>query len=260
MAAGREMAVNAAVRRPGDAGLSPLQPLAGWGGLAVALLTLLAPAPHFSVALAEDAGLFFVAAPLLLSGTPPALLRRPLARPGLLRAVRLLTRPLPAVALFHILFAVSLLGPYLAAERAIWPLQVGVRLVLLALALLMWWPLLSPVRALPRLSTTMQFVYIFVNWLAITAVFGWLLFSHAAGATYGGPGVFGLSVAQDRQLGAFALGVVSHLAYAVIGIAVFVRWVRTEEALTSPHHLYERVRRAGFDADEAEEITGVRRR
>jgi putative membrane protein len=225
-----------------------------WAGGAVAVAALLAPAPYLSVRLLGDAGLFFVAAPLLLAGTPAGVLRRLLARPRLAAALRVLTRPLPAVLLFHILFAVSLLPPALAAEDASTPVLAGARLVLLPAAGLMWWPLLSPTQTLPRLGTTLQFVYIFVNWLAITAVFGWLLFD--AGAP-GRAGVFGLGPAQDRQLGAFALGTVSHAAYAVVGISVFLRWVRAEQALASPLHLYARVRRAGFDEREAGEIAGL---
>jgi putative membrane protein len=231
------------------------QVLAAWAGGVVAIVALLAPAGYLSVRLLADAGLFFVAAPLLLAGTPSALPRWLLSRRWVARTLRVLTRPLPAVALFHILFALSLLPAALAAERASPPLLAGARLVLLATALLMWWPLLSPTQALPRLSVTMQFVYIFINWLAITAVFGWLLFSSAS--AYGPAGVFGLSPEQDRQVGAFALGLLSHIAYAVIGISVFVRWVRSEQALASPLHLYARVRGAGFDEREAGEISGI---
>lgn len=259
MAAEREAAAETTSLGRRGRSLTALQALAGWTGAGLAVAVLVLPVPYFSVRLAGDAMLFFVAAPLLLAGVPPAWLRRPLARPRLRGVLRLLTRPMPAVALFHILFAVSLLAPYLGTEHGSGLVLAAVRLVLLALSLVMWWPVLSPARALPRLGTTMQFVYIFVNWLAITAVFGWLLFTPSVGAAYGAGGLFGLRAAQDHELGAFALGVVSHVAYAVVGIAVFVRWVRTEEPLSSPWHLYDRVRRAGFDPDEAEEITGVRR-
>ena len=229
---------------------------AAWAGALVAIAALAIPSGYLSLRLLEDAVLFFAAAPLLLAGAPPRLLRRILAGRAADRVARVLVHPLPAVLTFHILFAISLLAPVAAVEQASPALLAAERLVLLFAALLMWWPLLSPLHGLPRLGTAMQFVYIFVNWLAITAVFGWLLFS--AGGNQGGAGVYGLSAAQDQQAGAFALGVVSHVAYAVVGIGAFLRWVRSEHALASPRHLYERVRRAGFDDDEAGEIAGLR--
>jgi putative membrane protein len=256
-------AVAAAARRH-PAALAPSRAASLLGGLLLLCLAggLAPPGGLFSLRLLQDALLCFAAAPLCLLGTPAAWLRPLLrARPTLAAALRRLTRPLPAVALFHLAFALSLLPGALAGQRlgggdlglAAW------RLVLFALALGMWSPLLSPVAELPRLPSGWQFAYLFVNWLAITAVFGWVTFD--GGLRYGsGAGLLALGAAGDRQLGGFLLGLVSHLAYAVTGAALFWRWARSEAALASPQHLYRRARRAGFDDEEARRIAGLPRR
>src|SRR5256712_2574969 len=105
----------------------------------------------FSAHMAQHLLLTLVFPPLLLYGTP-AYVIRPLLRPRWVRAVgRVVPRPLPAALLFRgpIVFwhAPAL---YEAALRH-HNLHILQPLVFLTTAVIMWWPVLSPVPELPRI-------------------------------------------------------------------------------------------------------------
>src|SRR5947209_6241057 len=104
--------------------------------------------------------LILVFAPLLLDW-PPSYCIRPLLRPRCVMAVgRVVTRPLPAALLFTgpivIWHAPAL---YEAALRH-HNLHILQHLVFLTTAVVMWWPILSPVPELPRIPHLLQMLYL----------------------------------------------------------------------------------------------------
>src|SRR3989449_10244978 len=98
--------------------------------------------------------------PLLLYGTPAGVARR-LLRPAWVRRVAVaVTRPLVAAALFTAPIALWHLPVLYEAALRHHPLHVVQHLIFLATAGLMWWPVLSPVPALPRLPYPRQMPYL----------------------------------------------------------------------------------------------------
>src|SRR5712664_1440678 len=163
-------------RRPAPLG-PPLAFFAGCVALLVALngpLHDLSDGYLFSAHMVQHLVLTLVVPPLLLTGLPAgmadALLAPVLARRSTAALARTLTRPLPAMSLY----AVGLIGwhlpaPYnLALEVHGW--HVVEHLVLLATAVIGWWPIASPSRRLPPLPYAAQLLYLFVFGMPMTVV------------------------------------------------------------------------------------------
>src|SRR5437764_14188347 len=165
-----------ASRRPTRLGA----PLAFFGGCAAMLAALNGPLHDlsdyylFSAHMVQHLVLTLVVAPLLLAGTPGWMLDRliePLRRWRLRRTVvRALTRPVPALALYAVaLVAWHLPGPYNAAlETHAW--HVVEHLVLLATAVLAWWPVASAATLAPGLPYGAQILYLFAFGIPMTVV------------------------------------------------------------------------------------------
>src|SRR3989475_4917385 len=164
-----------------------------WGGLAarrrrvasfVGALTVLGLALNgplhnlsdfylFSAHMVQHLVLTLVVAPLLLAGTPGWMLDRllaPLLRRPLGRGAVRLTRPVPALALYAAaLIAWHLPGPYTTAlEIHGW--HIVEHLVLLATAVLAWWPVASASTLAPRLHYGAQILYLFAFGMPMTVV------------------------------------------------------------------------------------------
>lgn len=210
------------------------------GALVAVLLALNGPLHDlsdwylFSAHMVQHLVLTLVAPPLLLTGLPPAmadaLLRPVLARRATAAVARTLTRPLPAFALY----AVGLVGwhfpaPYNAAlELHGW--HIVEHLVFMATALLGWWPVLSPSRALPPLPYAAQLLYLFVFGMPMTVVAS--MIASAEQVLYPfyerAPRVFDLTPLADQRLGGLIMWVPSGLIPLAAFTIVFFRWVAAE--------------------------------
>ncbi len=138
------------------------------GALVVLFLALNGPLHNlsdtylFSAHMGQHLLLTLVFPPLLLYGTPAHVIR-PLLRPRWVMALgRVVTRPLAAALLFSgpiVIWHVPAL--YEAALRH-HNLHIAQHLVFLTTAVLMWWPVLSPVPELPRIPHLLQMLYLFL--------------------------------------------------------------------------------------------------
>lgn len=251
--------------RPGTPAVAPRKVAAGLGALATLYIALGSPlawlGAHrlFSACMLQQVLLTFVAAPLLLLGTPGGRLQGLSRRRGLVRGLRLLTRPVPATIGFHLLFG-TFFAPFvldgLLPHRALYLLAAA---VLLGAAVVMWWPVASPLPEVPPLSEPMQFLYLLANSLAILVAFALLLFGRGLPyALYRGAILpAGLSPTLDRQLAAATLGVLSHAAYGLALVLAFVRWAAAESPTAHPVRVYRSLRAGGFTDAEARAIAGL---
>src|SRR5205814_5203842 len=116
----------------------------------------------FSAHMAQHLLLTLVFPPLLLYGTPAAVVR-PLLRPTwVLRLAHWATRPLVAGALFSVPITLWHFPQFYHAALEYHPLHIVQHLVFIATAGIMWWPILSPVPDLPRASYLTHLPYLFV--------------------------------------------------------------------------------------------------
>lgn len=180
----------------------------------------------FSVHMAQHLLLTLVFPPLLLYGTPAPVVR-PLLAPRLVMTFgRAVTKPLPAGLLFTapiVLWHVPVL--YEAALRH-HPLHIVQHLVFLTTAVIMWWPVLSPVPELPRLAHPLQMLYLFL--LGIPMSVTGALITLSTDPLYpfyaAAPRVWGLSALQDQQIGGLLMWVLGGLMLWVVMTVVWFRW------------------------------------
>src|SRR5215212_7841796 len=120
-------------------------------GLAVLFLSLNGPLHDlsdsflFSAHMVQHLLLALVVAPLLLAGTTGGMLRPVLrADRRIAAAARFLTSPISCFVLFNVVVAVWHLPPVYALAMRHHPVHIVQHLMFLSTAVLMWWPLLSP--------------------------------------------------------------------------------------------------------------------
>lgn len=180
----------------------------------------------FSAHMAQHLLLTLVFPPLLLYGTPSWVVR-PLLRPRwVMSLARVVTRPLAAATLFTapiVLWHVPSL--YEAALRH-HNLHILQHLVFLTTAVIMWWPVLSPVPELPRVPYMLQMLYLFL--LGIPMSVTGALITLADRPLYpfyaAAPRVWHLSPIDDQQIGGLLMWVLGGLMLWVVMTVVWFRW------------------------------------
>ncbi|MFB5084873.1 cytochrome c oxidase assembly protein [Symbiobacterium thermophilum] len=190
----------------------------------------------FSVHMVQHTLLTMVMPPLILLGTPEWALRPLLRRPWAKRILRTLVHPVPALLLFNLIYSIWHLPVLYQAILLYHWFHAVQHAILVATALLMWWPVCSPTRELPPLSEPGQMVYVFLAGLAQIAAFAVITFADVVLYPFyeEAPRVFGIDPMSDQQLA----GVVMHLASGVIfvfaWILIFFRWVAREDRDATP--------------------------
>src|SRR3989449_4826547 len=180
----------------------------------------------FSAHMAQHLLLTLVFPPLLLYGTPAHVIR-PLLRPRWVMALgRVVTRPLAAGLLFTgpiVIWHVPAL--YEAALRH-HNLHILQHLVFLTTAVIMWWPVLSPVPELPRAQHLVQMLYLFLLGIpmavtgALIALSDSVLYPFYAAA----PRVGGLSPLDDHQIGGLLMWVLGGLMLWIVMTVIWFRY------------------------------------
>src|SRR6266567_2083018 len=182
----------------------------------------------FSAHMAQHLLLTLVFPPLLLYGTPAHVIR-PLLRPRWVMALgRVVTRPLAAALVFTgpiVIWHVPSL--YEAALRH-HNLHIVQHVVFLTTAVIMWWPVLSPVPELPRIPHLLQMLYLFLLGIpmsvtgALITLSGSVLYPFYAAAPL--PRVGGLSPLEDQQIGGLLMWVLGGLMLWIVMTVIWFRY------------------------------------
>ena len=173
------------------------------------------------------------AAPLLMLGTPEWLAERILRRTGLAAAWRVITRPLAAalitnalLILTHSPFAVD---PLRASQAGSFVLDM----LWLASGLVMWAPIINPIRADRVRSPLVKIVYLFVAAALVPMIpGGFIAFAaHPLYATYElAPRVAGISALHDQQFAGVLMKVGNvPVIWAVMGV-IWFRWYEQDRS------------------------------
>ena len=172
----------------------------------------------------------FVGAPLLLTGMP-AWMWRSLLRPAPVRAAwGVLTRPLVALVVANgVLFFIhwpEIVSLSVRSELAHFSLHT----LLLGSAIVMWWPVLSPLPELPALARPGQLIYLFFQSLAPTIPASFLTFGtkplYPIYATF--PRIWGIDPLTDQLIAGLVMKLVGGLILWVVIAAIFFRWGHEE--------------------------------
>jgi putative membrane protein len=180
----------------------------------------------FSAHMVQHLMLALVVAPFLIMGTPGELLRPILALPGVMPVARWITAPSRCFAIFTVVVAGWHLPPLYNYALLHHPVHIVQHLMLLAASVLMWWPVLSPLPELPRLSYPGQMLYLFL--LSIPMAIVSVYISYADTVLYplyaSAPRVWGISPMNDQMIGGLIMWIPGGLFFYTIISIIFFRW------------------------------------
>jgi len=214
----------------------------------------------FSAHMVQHMLLIYAAPPLMLLGTPGWLLRPVLRVPGVMPVARALTMPIPALILFNVVFSVYHVPLYYNAVVSNHNLHVAAHLLFIALAVLTWWPILSPLPEVPALSYPLRMLYVFGQTFSGFVVGSFitnsrtLLYPFYADA----PRVWGLSPMDDQKIGGLIMWVIGGTYLLLVFSAIFFAWARAEGVHDDVAQPIRRPRpRPIADAPQAEQPTSA---
>lgn len=196
----------------------------------------------YSVHMAQHLVFQLIAPPLLILGTPSWLLRRLLRPRPVFLAVRTLTRPLTALLVVNAFVAVSHTPQFVDATVSNGLVHLVAHIAVVGFALVMWWPVLSPLPELPHLSYPGRMAYLFAHSIVPTVPASFLTFTSEPlyRAYVEAPRIVSiLDPLADQQLAGLLMKILGgFLLWGVIAV-LFFRW-HAEEESGGPDVLYWR--------------------
>ena len=196
----------------------------------------------FSVHMLQHMLFMYVAAPLLILGTPGWLLRRLLAPPPVLRSARFLARPLIALAAVNVFIAATHWPVVVDASVRIAAFHFTLHVLTMGLGFVMWWPVLSPLPELPHLSYPGRMTYLFAHSIVPTVPASFLTFSQDPlyTAYERAPRLWEFMTAvQDQQIAGLLMKIGGGLLLWGVIAVLFFRWASESES-GGPDALYWR--------------------
>ena len=186
----------------------------------------------FSAHMVQHMLMTMVAPPLLLLGTPAWMLRPALRSSAVIRVARQVTRPLPAIVIFNGTLAVWHLPWFYNAALTNHYVHILEHLTFLGSAILLWWPIFSPLKELPRLNYPAQILYLFVQSLLPAIIAAFITFSTRLIYTYYAdkPRLWDISPITDQQIAGLIMKLAGTLIFWLAATIIFFIWFRYEEA------------------------------
>jgi putative membrane protein len=172
----------------------------------------------------------FVAAPLLLSGMPDWMWRG-LLRPAWLRvAWGWLTRPVVALIVANAVLLFTHWPEIVTLSVRSELAHFSLHTLVLGSAIVMWWPVFSPLPELPPISRPGQLLYLFFQSLAPTIPASFLTFGtqplYPIYETF--PRIWGIDALTDQLVAGLVMKLVGGAILWAIIASVFFRWAREE--------------------------------
>jgi putative membrane protein len=180
----------------------------------------------FSAHMVQHLLLAMGVAPLLIMGTPGWMIRPALRVPAVAWIGRKLSNPITCFAIFNVVLIGWHLPPLYNAALEYHPLHIVEHLILLVASVIMWWPILSPLPELPRLSYPAQMLYLFLMTIPMSLVS--VSIAYASSVLYpfyaSAPRVVHLSPMEDQMLGGLIMWVPGGLYFFAVISVIFYRW------------------------------------
>ncbi len=180
----------------------------------------------FSAHMVQHLLLTILMPPLLLYGVPGWMLRPLLRRRFVGTLARALTRPKVCFAAFQLVIAAWHLPVLYNSAMASHSVHILMHLMFMASAVMLWWPVLSQLPELPRLSYPMQMLYLFLNTLPMSVVAVYITYSQTLlyPAYSAAPRILGLTPMQDQLLGGLIMWIPGGLVFMAVITVIFFRW------------------------------------
>ena len=180
----------------------------------------------FSAHMVQHLLLALVVAPLLIMGTPGWMLRPAVHLRPLGPVARWVTKPMRTFAIFNVVMCGWHLPPLYNLAMAHHPVHIAQHLMFLTAAVLMWWPILSPLPELPRLAYPLQMLYLFLMSIPMSIVAVYIAYADSVlyPAYAVAPRVWGISPMQDQLIGGLIMWIPGGLYFFTIISVIFFRW------------------------------------
>jgi putative membrane protein len=190
----------------------------------------------FSAHMLQHLLLILVVPPLLMTGTPSWLLR-PLLRPAPVRLVaRLFTHPVVAFLAMNLMMVLWHFPEYYSLALEDHGAHFLQHAIFVGTSVLAWWPVLSPLPELPRLSYPLQVLYLFLESLPMGFLGAVLTFTtHPLYEVYAlAPRVWGMTPLVDQQIGGLLMKVGGGLGFLIPAAVLFFLWFAREQTAKEP--------------------------
>jgi putative membrane protein len=172
-----------------------------------------------------------VAAPLLIAGMPAYMLRSLLRPRPVQRVFRFFTRPLVALLLFNGVLLFTHWPAVVEASVGSEPAHLALHVLIVTSALVMWWPVMSPLPEMPSLSAPGQMIYLFLQSLAPTIPASFLTFGHTplypVYASF--PRIWGVPALEDQLIAGLIMKLGGGLLLWGVIAVIFFRWFEREQ-------------------------------
>ncbi|MFC1575165.1 cytochrome c oxidase assembly protein [Gemmatimonadota bacterium] len=185
----------------------------------------------FSAHMVQHMLLMLVMPPFLIMGVPPWLIRKAMGRPPVARTARVLTHPVLAYLAYNITFIGWHIPQMYNWALVSHDLHIFQHLMFMAVAVMMWWPVVNPVPELERIPTgPLLMMYVFAFGIPTTVVSAFITLSETVFYPWYevAPRITGLSPLEDQRLGGLIMWIPGMLIFWVGISTVFFRWTRDE--------------------------------
>jgi putative membrane protein len=225
-------------RPPGEAPATTAQQVGFVGGTVILFLSLNGPLHDlsdyflFSAHMVQHLLITMIVPPLWLLGLPAWALRAVVWYRPVRATARFLTGPLIAFAIYNVVF-VSWHFP----QMYNWALvnhnaHILQHLMFIGAAVLMWWPVVSPVPELDRIHTPLRMVYLFALGIPMSIVSALITLSERPLYQWyvDAPRVWeNVSALDDQQIGGLIMWVPGMMVFWVAITIIFFRWSTREQ-------------------------------
>ena len=136
-----------------------------------------------------------------------------------------------AFGIFNIVFSIWHVPSLYGTSVNHHSIHVAEHLMFMGSAMLMWWPIVSIMPELPRLTQPLQIGYLFALSVAQIIVFAIITFAKEPLYEFyvNAPRISTISPVLDQQIGAIAMKVASGTLFLVLMIIIFLRWFGEDE-------------------------------
>jgi putative membrane protein len=223
-------------RHAPDARIEPLRVASFAAALLVLLISLNGPMHDlsdyylFSGHMVQHLLLTLLMPPLLIWGTPGWMIR-PFVRPAWVRTLgRTLTNPVMAGILFSATIAVWHTVPAYELMMRDHDVHIATHLLFMVVAVIMWWPVMSPLEEVPALPLGVRMLYLFLVGIPMQIVAAIITFADTPLYSWYvvAPRTWGLTALDDQRLGALLMWVPGGMWFWGAMSVVFFRWAKEE--------------------------------
>jgi putative membrane protein len=214
-----------------------LQAVSFAAALIVILLSLCGPIDEleddglFTAHMAQHLMLCLLMPPLLLLGLTGWMVRPLMLNRWVRTPARLLCNPLVAFLVYNgMLVVVHSPGVYdlMCRNEGV---HIAIHLVMMVSGVMLWWPLLSPLPEMPRMSYPAQILYLFLLLIPMAGVAAPISFSTSVIYPWylQGPHPFGIAPLADQMTGGLLMWVGAGFYIICVATLIFYQWAQRDD-------------------------------